>query len=187
MIVKNLTNVKSPKSGVYIIKNTINSKIYVGSSSNFKMRLATYRYEIKNNILKSQKLLNSINKYNIENFEFQIVLNSPVEYMVKLEQFLIDNLKPELNIRKIAHTNQGVKRNAEWIERNRQKAIAENKKRRSLGIINGCRKLKESDATNIKLDISNGMRKIDIAKKYKVSSSLIYQIKNKKIWVDFVI
>jgi group I intron endonuclease len=55
-------------SGVYIIKNKINEKIYVGSTINFKDRW-TKHLSGKGNT----HLFNSIKKYGLENFEFEIL------------------------------------------------------------------------------------------------------------------
>lgn len=182
MRVINYTSNKKPMACVYIIKNNANNKIYVGSTGNVKTRLSTYRYEIKNQKLKSHKLLNSINKYGFENFEFQIIATAPVEYLIKIEQYLINTLKPELNIRKVADSNRGIKRNEEWIERNRQKAIKENRERQRAGIITYPRKLNHLIVSEIKKDITTSMKRKDIAKKYNVSYNLIWQIQNNKIW-----
>ena len=60
--------------------------------------------------------------YNEENFEFKILANCSSEYLIKLEQWYIDNLKPEYNVCKIAGSCLGVKRRQESIDKKRQTA-----------------------------------------------------------------
>ena len=43
------------------------------------------------------------------NFKFNILVTCPKEYCIKLEQWFIDNLKPEYNIRLKADSNIGIK------------------------------------------------------------------------------
>jgi hypothetical protein len=48
---------------------------------------------------------------------------------------------------------------------------------------NGCAKLSKSDAENIRLEYGKGkVTQYQLAKKYGVSQSLVYQIINRKIW-----
>lgn len=104
------------KTGVYIIKNKINNKIYVGSASStrkyyegFKRRFYKHKYELKNNKHRNSYLQNSWNKYGEDNFEFLIIAFCPPEYCIKLEQYFIDSLKPEYNFCPTAGSNKGVK------------------------------------------------------------------------------
>ena len=38
------------KSGIYIIKNTINNKVYIGQSNNIQLRLNAHKRMLRNNI-----------------------------------------------------------------------------------------------------------------------------------------
>jgi group I intron endonuclease len=60
-------------SGIYLIKNNINNKVYVGSSVNIKNRWSVHRSLLTNNKHDSIKLQNSWNKYGSENFTFEIL------------------------------------------------------------------------------------------------------------------
>jgi group I intron endonuclease len=89
-------------SGVYIIRNKINNKCYVGSSVNIRARL-NWHYNI---LLKGKHpnnhLQSSFNLYLKENFEFIPLLNCPSNYNTKLEQWVKDksNFKCDYNIAK---------------------------------------------------------------------------------------
>ena len=97
-------------TGVYQIRNTINNKIYVGSSSrNLLFRRNQHFSELAKNKHPNKKLQNSYNKHGKNNFIFEILSKCPPEYCIKLEQWFIDNLKPQYNIRKLANSNKGIK------------------------------------------------------------------------------
>ena len=79
-------------SGVYLIKNKINNKIYIGSTVNFKNRW--YKHiSGKGNLY----LFNSIIKYGLDNFEFTILelfdVNEKKELLYIMEQKWMDFYK----------------------------------------------------------------------------------------------
>ena len=55
--------------GIYIIKNRINNKVYVGQSWNLEKRLQEHRVDKRNH----QHLLRAFNKYGMDNFDFTII------------------------------------------------------------------------------------------------------------------
>ena len=60
--------------GIYIIRNKINNKVYVGKSKNIERRWKQYKYGYRNQNLDylNQHLLNSMNFHGFNNFEFLI-------------------------------------------------------------------------------------------------------------------
>ena len=60
--------------GIYIIRNKINNKVYVGKSKNIERRWKQYSYGYRNQNLDylNQHLLNSMNIHGFDNFEFII-------------------------------------------------------------------------------------------------------------------
>lgn len=60
--------------GIYIIRNKINNKVYVGKSKNIERRWKQYKYGYLNQNLDylNQHLLNSMNVHGFNNFEFLI-------------------------------------------------------------------------------------------------------------------
>lgn len=100
--------------GVYKITSLINDKIYVGStSSSFYKRKYGHFYDLRKNIHCNSKLQRAYNKYGKENFKFEILSKCPPEYSLKLEQWFLDNLNPELNILKVAGSAKGFKMSEE--------------------------------------------------------------------------
>lgn len=62
--------------GVYAIRNKINRKVYVGQSLDCECRWYTHKYALKQEIRDksvNRHLFNSVKKYGIESFEFEIL------------------------------------------------------------------------------------------------------------------
>lgn len=59
--------------GIYMIKNKINNKIYIGKSIKIENRWYQHRYSLNNNLSSNLYLQASWNKYGEENFEFSII------------------------------------------------------------------------------------------------------------------
>ncbi len=89
-------------SGIYCITNQINQKSYIGSTISFNNRFGVHKYMLNKNCHHSPYLQHAVNKYGLDNFKFSILATCPSEYRIKLEQWFIDNLKPEYNIQKVA-------------------------------------------------------------------------------------
>lgn len=101
------------KTGIYMIKNMINGKFYIGSSVNTNKRLTGHRYELSKNQHSNKLLQRSYNKYGEENFEYIIIQYCEEKDLIKNEQWWFDTLKPELNIAKVAGRTTGYKHTKE--------------------------------------------------------------------------
>ncbi len=78
------------QSGIYKIINTINNKIYVGSTTNFDRRWRTHKYELNNNTHHNQYLQYAWNKYKSDSFNFIIVEYVNDIKLIEREQYYID-------------------------------------------------------------------------------------------------
>jgi group I intron endonuclease len=83
------------KIGVYKIKNLVNKKVYIGSTKkSFLSRFSTHYYKLKTGNHKGYLYLqNSVIKYGIENFEFEILEICKSEECLEREGFWINTLK----------------------------------------------------------------------------------------------
>lgn len=75
------------KSGIYLILNIINNKVYIGSTKCFRERYAQHKSKLKGNKHACTHLQNSYNKYGKDNFEFKIIEVS--EELLNREEFYI--------------------------------------------------------------------------------------------------
>lgn len=60
-------------SGIYMIKNTVNNKVYIGSSVNLNRRIKKHFYEIKKKFHHNKHLEKAVHKYGVENFEIYLL------------------------------------------------------------------------------------------------------------------
>lgn len=97
------------KSGIYQIRNLTNNKIYIGSATYFPGRFGGHRNDLRKNKHNNRYLQNAWNKYGESNFVFEVLFTCPKEDLIRLEQYHINNYKPEYNICKIAGNTLGVK------------------------------------------------------------------------------
>ena len=98
------------KTGVYKIRNVINNKFYIGSTTGLlKSRCVTHRSKLRHKKHKNPHLQNAWNKYGENNFEFSLIENCGINEIFNREQYYIDTLKPEYNILQNAGTVLGYK------------------------------------------------------------------------------
>lgn len=109
--------------GIYKIINKLNGDCYIGSSIRLKDRKNRHFKDLENGTHHSIILQRSVEKHNIENFEFEIIENCSKEELLNREQYWIDLLKPEYNICKIAGSPLGIKQSEETCEKKRQYAL----------------------------------------------------------------
>ena len=85
----------SPRIGVYLISNTINSDFYIGSTKNLVFRINNHRIKLRNNAHKNLKLQNSFNITNCAKhwFDICIIFTSDREEAFDIEQYLLDYFK----------------------------------------------------------------------------------------------
>jgi len=106
------------QSGVYLIHIPGSDKIYIGSGISVSNRASYHRWKLNRGIHDNKHLQRSFNKHQY------FVGIFPLEYCdnyAEREQYWIDLLKPEFNMRKVAESNAGMKFVAQWKrEKNRK-------------------------------------------------------------------
>src|SRR3989304_1340137 len=99
---------KNDTSGIYVIRNINNNKIYIGSAFSFYFRWALHIHNLKKNKHHSPHLQRSWNKNSKDSFVFEVI-----EYvedknkLIEREQNWIDFFRPEYNCEKIAGSSKG--------------------------------------------------------------------------------
>lgn len=87
------------RSGIYRIVNTSNGHQYIGSSVDMRRRWAVHRNALKNNKHHSAHLQNAWNKYRETAFIFEVLEHWEKDVLIGMEQWWINHVKPEYNIR----------------------------------------------------------------------------------------
>ena len=101
------------KGGIYKIINTVSGKQYVGSAVNLKERKWKHWSALKGGKHDNSYLQRAWNKYSENAFEFRIVGKCRPEDLIRLEQEVMDHLKPEYNLSPTAGSQLGFKHTEE--------------------------------------------------------------------------
>lgn len=92
------------KSGIYCITNTIDNRIYIGSTQCFKRRFSEHLKSLSDNTHNNPHLQKFINKYGIDSIKFYIVEIIDLDNLLIREQYYLDNyidFNKDFNICKI--------------------------------------------------------------------------------------
>jgi len=82
-----------PVAGVYEIRNTLNNKVYIGSSINVSKRLNAHRNHLKRGAHESVHLQSSWNKHGADAFQFKQLLVCAEKDILFYEQRIMDGYK----------------------------------------------------------------------------------------------
>lgn len=107
---QNLKNIPI-NSGIYKILNIINTKVYIGSSTNLRYRISKHFNHLKKNHHNNDYLQRSFNKWGKDSFIFEILELCPIMKLQEREQFYMEfynacNKKSGYNI-KLKANNTG--------------------------------------------------------------------------------
>lgn len=100
-------------TGVYIIENKVNGRIYVGSSVNIKKRWRQHARALEAGKHHSRFMQRAWDKYGKDAFVFRVALACREKHCLMYEQAYIDGLKPDYNSRPNASSQLGYKHTAE--------------------------------------------------------------------------
>lgn len=96
--------------GIYIIKNNINDKVYIGSTKNVKRRFYHHKYNLKKNKHSNPRLQKFYNKYGISSLEFKMLEIVEIDDdLLPREQYYLNKYKSKFNIDTIAGSSLGRK------------------------------------------------------------------------------
>lgn len=119
-------------AGIYTIRNTVNGKLYVGSTAWFRRRFKDHRKDFRQKKHHCIPLMRAWKKYGASAFVFEIleIVQDPTqEKLLGREQAYLDHYQPKwlYNICRIATSQLGMRRSEETKERMRR--AARNRKR----------------------------------------------------------
>lgn len=81
-------------TGIYLIKNLVNGKKYIGQSVDIQRRKKEHKYICSES---NQSLKRAYNKYGYDNFSFEVLEECDKSLLDEREIFWIEKLKPEYN------------------------------------------------------------------------------------------
>jgi len=94
-------------AGVYCIINSIDDRVYIGSTKCFKRRFTEHLVGFAENTHSNKHLLNFVNKYGVDTLTFKILEILEFDVLLIREQWYLDNVidfKKDFNICRIAGT-----------------------------------------------------------------------------------
>jgi group I intron endonuclease len=90
-----ICSMKRNISGIYIIKNNINNKVYIGSAVCCKQRFIGHKSDFKKK-QHNDRFQNFVNKYGVNSLVFEILeIVSNKQKLIEREQYWIDFYKME--------------------------------------------------------------------------------------------
>ena len=113
-----LTEENKNLCGIYWFKNSINDKVYIGSTKCFNTRYKQHIVELKGGYHANPKLQNFVNKYGLDKLQFEIIELTNLEELKDKEQYYLDSNNNKFNI--------NVKADRPNVERNFTKEDIEN-------------------------------------------------------------
>jgi group I intron endonuclease len=179
------------KSGIYLIKNIENKKVYIGSAVNIDKRWKKHKADLEKGKHHSCLLQRAWNKYGEQSFKFEIieeVLNP--EHLLSYEQVYLDYYKSYendkgYNICKVAGSTYGIT----YTEESKKK-ISESNKGKNAGKKHSDQTRKKMSEAQNKPEIKNKLSTIRTGKRLseetkqkireaRIGKNLSEEIKNK--------
>lgn len=158
------------QSGIYLIVNIQNHKIYIGSAKNFRKRWYVHKCLFRKNKHYNKKLQSVWNKYGENIFEFKELQWVKIEELKSIEQEWIDWLKPEYNLAPNATNSLGYKHTKEAKEKMRNNNLGNKHSKETklkMSKTHKGKKKSEQHRLNIKRALANNL----IARSLKIRES----------------
>ena len=105
------------KTGIYIIKNKIDNRCYIGSAININVRWKRHIRDLINNKHHSIHLQRFINKHGIDSIFFEILEECNKDSLLIKEQYYLENSDSSFNVCKIAGSCIGIQRPQDFKDR----------------------------------------------------------------------
>ncbi len=182
------------ESGIYIIKNKLNNKVYVGQSVNLNRRIADHRRHLQNGSHKNTYLQRAFSCDGAENFEFDIIEHCSKEELNDREIYWISQYKS--NNRAYGYNiESGGQLGNTWSDDAKERRSGDGNpmygKHQSPEMIEHIRianrgssdKLTEDDVRHMKYTLATTDKSLlDIAKEYNVDVTTVSKIRRCENW-----
>jgi group I intron endonuclease len=180
-------------SGIYLIRNLVNDKVYIGQSVNVKARLSDHRRLLSQNKHNNSYLQRQYNKYGVDCFEFSKIETASLDKLDDAERFWIElynSMDRNKGFNLESGGNAGKTFSKQRIEQITGAGNPMFGKKRSKEFVDfislfnrgSSDKLTEADVSNIKEFLFNNASQSELANKYGVSLSTINKIVKCKNW-----
>ena len=183
-------------SGIYLIENTVNGKVYVGSAFDFDKRIEQHKWMLIKNKHHSLKLQRAWNKYGEESFNIKMIEAVDPSLLIEREQYWLNKYnssKCGYNICPVAGSRRGSKcskETKEKIRNNSSSKVGENNNfygrkhseetRRKMSLVHYELEFKHSEETKHKIAESKKGKLRSEETKMKVSIARIGQKRSKE-------
>lgn len=181
------------KSGIYLIKNKINNKIYVGQSIDVKKRIGAHLSYLRGNKHNNPYLQKAFNKYGEDNFEFVVLEFCKIDELDEKEIHYIEkynsldynvgyNLEGGGNLGKVISEVTRLKKCGPNNPMYGKRASLETKSKMVQSSRGKNSKLTEIEVVKIKKMLIAGLEQKQIADIFNVNLSTINKIATFKNW-----
>lgn len=173
--------------GIYVIKNRVNGKVYIGQSINLKQRLQNHKRLLKQGKHENSYLQISVEKHGLSSFEFRVLEKCSVNELDERERYWISkfdsmnrkkgyNLESGGNLGKVFSEERKKKitgKGNPMYGKKHSKEFVEKIKRINRGSSD---RLTEDDVKEIKIKYFNGAKQSELSKEFNVTLSTINKI-----------
>lgn len=150
-------------SGIYCISNTIDSRIYIGSSVRLNTRIGTHKLQLRKGVHHNPKMQCFVNKYGVDALKFFILHHCNHLDLLSWEQMFINLFKPEFNVSLKAgspmfgrnHTEDARKRMSEYRKGKPLGPLSE-EHRRKIGLISSMRRHSDKSKAQTAASMARG-------------------------------
>lgn len=172
------------EAGIYMIKNIVNRKCYIGSASILRKRRDLHFFQLNKNIHPNTHLQNAWNKYSANCFEFIVlqILDKKKEVLISIEQKWIDWYNPEYNLCRIAGSQLGIKRSQETKLKMKHNRKHNEETKLKISLANKGRKLSEitKEKHKIRMQGNSHTKGMKFSKEHSIMKSIALKGINRK-------
>lgn len=124
-----IDKIHNQKSGIYLIKSTVNGKSYIGSSVCLRKRYREHKCRLKGGKHSNPHLQSHYNKHGKNSLEYFLIEVTTKNKLQEREQHYVDKLDPEFNIMKKCVVNRIGLKHSDEAKRKMKKAAKKRKER----------------------------------------------------------